>query len=87
MCKWGDTVLVKVKIPADLSYTGKERWKESQIDRCIAHIVESLQEAGIDMRASCCGHRKIAGNIQLQDGKILLIRTGEIQRGEGGIAD
>ena len=74
MCKWGDTALVKVKITADLSYTGKERWKEAQIDRCIATIVQGLQDAGIDMRASCCGHGKTEGSINLQDGRILLIR-------------
>ena len=58
MCKWGDTVLVYVKIAADLSHTGEERWDWREIDRCIAPLVQELQEAGVDMRASCCGHGK-----------------------------
>ena len=73
MCKWRDTVLVNVKIPADLSYTGKERWAKKGIDKCIAPIVKALQEGGIDMRGSCSGHGKFPGTIELQDGRLLLI--------------
>lgn len=75
MCKHGDTRPVYVKIPADLSCTGEERWKHAQIDSCIADIVEVLQQGGIDMRGSCCGHDKRFGDIQLQDGRVLLILT------------
>ena len=74
MCKEGDTVPVKVKIPADLSCTGKEHWAIRQIDRCIAPIVKALQKGGIDMRGSCCGHGKMDGYIHLQDGRILIIK-------------
>lgn len=73
MCKWGTWKKLKLKIPADLSCTGKEKWKICKIDSCIADIVEALQKAGIDMRASCCGHRKDSGNIHLQDGRVLVI--------------
>ncbi|KKL66741.1 hypothetical protein LCGC14_2141950 [marine sediment metagenome] len=73
MCEWGETVSVNVKIPADLSHTKTERWKETEIDRCIASIVRSLQEGGVDMRASCCGHGNTAGRILLQDGRTILI--------------
>ena len=74
MCKWGDTVPVCVKIPADLSHSEKSYWKVKEIDRCIAPIVKALQEGGIDMRASCCGHGKTDGRIDLQDGRILIIK-------------
>lgn len=74
MCKSGNTVLVKVKIPADLSHTGKAFWKDVAIDSCIASIIKALQEAGIDMRGSCCGHEKMDGDIHLQDGRILIIK-------------
>lgn len=77
MCGWGDTVLIKVKIPADLSGSGKVRWREKGIDRCIAPIVKALQEGGIDMRGSCCGHGKYLGDIHLQDGRMLLILSVE----------
>jgi len=77
MCEWDDTIPVMVKVPADLSCTGSEEWKLVEIDRCIAPIVKALQEGGIDMRGSCCGHGKDRGNIRLQDGRILVI-TGEV---------
>jgi len=74
MCEYGNTVLIKVKIPADLSHTGKVLWKDAAIDSCIAPIIKALQEAGIDMRGSCCGHGKMDGDIHLQDGRILIIK-------------
>lgn len=77
MCKQGDTVLVNVKIPADLSCKGKAFWKKVKIDRCIAPIVKALQEGGIDMRGSCCGHGKFPGTVHLQDGRLLLIVDAE----------
>ena len=73
MCKWGTYKKVRVKIPADLSSTGKVKWKKMNIDSCIAPIVEALQKAGIDMRGSCCGHGKEIGYIDLQDGRSLII--------------
>ena len=62
-----------LKINAGLSHTGKEYWKRTKIDACIADIVESLQSGGIDMLASCCGHGKTEGRIDLVDGRILFI--------------
>ncbi len=73
MCKWSEEAIVKVKIPADLSCDGKEKWKEAKIDTCIASLVKAIQEGGIDMRGSCCGHEKKCGWIELQDGRTLLI--------------
>ena len=78
VCEPGNTRSVFVKIPADLSCTGEERWKHAQIDSCIADIVEALQQGGVDMRSSCCGHGKTFGNIQLQDGRVLLILIPEL---------
>jgi hypothetical protein len=73
MCEHGTEVMVGVKIPADLSCDGKEQWKSVGIDACIAHIVKALQEGGIDMCGSCCGHGGRSGHIHLQDGRGLLI--------------
>ncbi len=70
-------VAIKVKIPADLSHTGKEFWKYAQIDACIAPIVKALQDAGIDMRGSCCGHGRGVGDIELQDGRAVIILNPE----------
>jgi hypothetical protein len=68
---------ILVLIPADLSHTGKERFKVCKIDYCIADIVKALQWNGICMRGSCCGHGKTDGEIQLQDGRTLVIKKGE----------
>jgi len=75
MCKFGTNEKVLVKIPADLSCTGEEEWREMGIDSCIAPLVKALQEGGIDMSSSCCGHGRPLGDIWLQDGRILLIDT------------
>lgn len=77
MCEWGTTTEVCVKVPADLSHTQEERWAEKKIDFCIADLVKALQEGGIDMRASCCGHDKYPGYIILQDGRVLVIESQE----------
>ena len=78
MCEWGKYKLVNVKIPADLACSGKSYWKEMQIDSCIADIVRALQEAGIYMRGSCCGHGKQDGEIELQDGRKLIIQQSRV---------
>lgn len=77
MCEPGAETLVRVKIPADLSFSGEERWKECGIDACIAPIVKALQEGGIDMRGSCCGHGARNGDIELADGRGLLVLSKE----------
>lgn len=75
MCKCGETKSVRVRVPADLSHTGKARWAAKKIDSCIATIVRALNdnEAGIFTRGSCCGHGKTVGVIDLWDGRALLI--------------
>lgn len=75
MCKWGTSIIVWVKIPADLSCTGKEKWRDFKIDSCIASLVKALQKGGIDMRSSCCGHERAFGSIELQDGRTLFIES------------
>jgi len=73
MCDWGTWTRVRVKVPADLSSTGEAVWRDKDIDTCIADLVRALQAAGIDMRASCCGHGDGPGRIDLQDGRTLFI--------------
>lgn len=73
MCEWGDTVRVRVTVPAQLSYTGQDRRAVKAIDRCIAPIVRALNTAGIRTDASCCGHGKGNGSIILSDGRELVI--------------
>lgn len=76
MCKWGTNTMVRVKIPAHLAAAGFAYRKKVAIDSCIAEIVEALQDGGIDMTASCCGHGKAKGRIDLLDGRILWIDDG-----------
>jgi hypothetical protein len=73
MCTWGTWESVRVKIPADLSATGEARWKDEPIDACIADLVRALQEGGVDMRGSCCGHGSDFGRISLRDGRTLIV--------------
>ena len=74
MCKWGNTKSVYLKIPAHLSFTGHPRWKDAEVDYCIATIVDALQRSGIDMLGCCCGHGKLNGEIHLADGRVLVIK-------------
>ena len=77
MCINGDTEKVSVKIASDLGAEGIEKWKDCQIDSCIASLVAALQRGGVDMRGSCCGHGRENGSIVLQDGRVLLLLSGE----------
>ena len=65
---------VKVKIPEDSAYSENSYWKTEKIDACIAPIIKALQDRGIDMCYSCCGHGKADGRIGLQDGRALIIK-------------
>ncbi len=65
---------VRVRIPADLSSTGRVKWRICLIDACIAPLVTALQKAGVRMRGSCCGHHLEDGHIDLQDGRVLVVR-------------
>jgi len=73
MCKYGNTTILKLKIPAHLSHTGKEYYKDCDIDKCIAPIVKTLNDGGITTICSCCGHKRGFGSIVLEDGRELLI--------------
>lgn len=73
MCKWGTVEKVKCTIIAGLSYTGKQREKLVKVDKCIAHIVRALSEAGIKMTSSCCGHGEKDGQIMLDEGLLLTV--------------
>lgn len=76
MCDWGDTVPVRVHLPADLSSSGESRWAVKQIDKCIAPLVAALQEKP-KTRGSCCGHGKNPGWITLSDGRDVTIPEAE----------
>ncbi len=74
MCANGDVVLVRVKVLAELSHEGVDVWKVKPIDQCISSLVKALQEGGVDMQGSCCGHGKSPGEIILANGQKLIIR-------------
>ena len=73
MCAWGTHAAIDVLIPADLSATGHPRRRAVNVDACIAPIVAALDRAGIAMRGSCCGHGKADGEIELADGRRLVV--------------
>lgn len=74
MCQHGDTVTLRLKTKALLSHTGQDYWRDWEIDRCIAPVVKALQDGGIDMLGSCCGHGRGDGEILLADGRELVVR-------------
>jgi hypothetical protein len=80
MCEWGNTVPLAVPIPAGLSHTGEARWAVKPVDSCIAPIVRALNDAGIYTAACCCGHGERDGEIVLQDGRTLVVRSPEQAR-------
>lgn len=73
MCQHGDTVTLRVPIPAWLSHDGVFRWEDKAVDRCIAPIVQALNNAGIYTANSCCGHDESDGTIILHDRRVLTI--------------
>lgn len=77
MCKWGTDVEINVKVDASLSSSRETKWRTFQIDSCIAPLVKALQEGGVDMLASCCGHEGAPGRIDLVNGRTLLIISRE----------
>lgn len=87
MCEWGDTVDLRVLIEPHLSHTRDWRIAKKPVDRCISTIVECLNRGGVLTRSSCCGHGKGPGEIALQDGRVLEIKsdvpTGTIDTCEG----
>jgi len=74
MCKWGTSIILRVPIPANCSYTGKFRWDNKPIDFCIAPIVDALNKSGIFTGGSCCGHGKEDGSISLHNGTLIIIK-------------
>lgn len=73
MCAHGDEVALNVLMPAHLSYTGEARWTRKGIDRCIAPIVQALNDAGVYTANCCCGHGEAEGTILLHDGRELRV--------------
>ena len=65
--------LILLHIDADLSHTHSPYWTPKQIDKCVAPFVSAFQGAGINMRASCCGHKLGPMRIDLSDGRIVKI--------------
>ena len=70
MCKLGTSIDVAVRAVDD---RGQSYRKVVGIDACIAPLIRALQAAGIDTVASCCGHGKTLGRIDLADGRVLFI--------------
>lgn len=53
------------------------------IDWCIHQIVAALNAGGVKTFASCCGHGKMDGRIDLTDGRVLTITKARVRETEG----
>ena len=51
MCRWGNSTNVRLKFRQEV--TGK---MECAVDRCIAPVVQWLNDCGVQTLGSCCGH-------------------------------
>lgn len=71
MCAHGDTVAVSVLVDQRVHHSGVTTRDVRPVDRCIAPIVKALDDAGIHMLGSCCGHGNNPGSILLADGRRL----------------
>jgi hypothetical protein len=67
MCEWGDDIPMMLVITKEKSHTGKARFEEVRIDRCMVPIIKALNDAGILTAECCCGHGKGNGYIALAD--------------------
>ena len=67
MCEWGNVNDVKIK--GHFNKNGKPFY----VDKCIANLIQALNDGGVSTVASCCGHGKGFGNIILRDGRELII--------------
>lgn len=67
MCKWGNEVEIQLSHP--------DHWGRRTVfvDRCIAPIIQALNDANIQTTASCCGHGYVNGTIALENGRWLEI--------------
>jgi len=75
MCKHGDVVILRVPISDLMSHTGSHRWAYKDVDRCIAPIVQALNDAGIYTSGACCGHGENLGSILLRDGREVIVKA------------
>jgi hypothetical protein len=74
-CQGCETVMLNVHIQASHSHNGQGRWCEKPVDKCVADIVQALNDAGVLTVASCCGHGCQSGKIALLDGREISVRS------------
>jgi len=57
MCEWNRTDPVIIHMPCG-------PWiKTIHVDKCLAPLIQMLNDYGITTKASCCGHGKILGSV------------------------
>ena len=66
MCKWGTDEYVTLCKPTPI-----QKRTRIKVDTCIAPLVQTLGDYGVEMVASCCGHGKARGRIDLASGEII----------------
>ncbi|PUB82409.1 MAG: hypothetical protein DBP02_15265 [gamma proteobacterium symbiont of Ctena orbiculata] len=70
MCEWGiEATQVKLAKPKSDGRT------HAPVDPCIADIVQSLNDSGLQTLACCCGHGETNGRISLEDGRELILMS------------
>lgn len=63
----------ELKAKVKLHHATNSGHTEVMVDRCIAPLIQALNDGGFQTISSCCGHNQCVGSIALEDGRVLLI--------------
>lgn len=77
MCQHGDRTMTEVHVHWSIAHEETEVYKPMPIDTCIAPLVKALDDLGIRMLGSCCGHGEMYGQISLVAGGVIIIEQHE----------
>jgi len=77
MCKCPPDPKEEDRVLINLAHTTTKGHTIAGVDKCIAPLVQSLNDCGLQTIASCCGHNHQPGRISLEDGREILITNYE----------
>ncbi len=75
-----ETIDCCVLVPSCLSSTGEKYTNFKPVDKCLAPIVNLLNQLGVLTASCCCGHGVSSGSIILHDGTCIAIPEGLCER-------
>lgn len=61
------------QVPVNLAHPREDGVVSAGVDKCIAPLVQALNDAGVQTLSACCGHDHRPGYIGLEEGRVLTI--------------